>query len=199
MSTENTLSTIVDSLDESLPKMLREERLKRDWSLTDLANNSGVSRAMVHKLETGKSSPTAALLGKLSGAFGLTVSQLLNSSDSLEKASFVRKADRRVWQDPETGYLREQVVGGAKAGEGNGIDIVRVTLPPGQTVDYPSESFRFIRQSVLVEKGNLQFREGKKNYDMMPGDCLSLGAPEDCQFHNSTSEPCTYLVVVYRQ
>lgn len=199
MSTENTLSTIVDSLDESLPKMLREERLKRDWSLTDLAKHSGVSRAMVHKLETGKSSPTAALLGKLSGAFGLTVSQLLNSSDSLEKASFVRKSDRRVWQDPETGYLREQVAGGVKTGEGNGIDIVRVTLPDGQTVNYPSESFRFIRQCILVESGRLQFREGKAVYDMLPGDCLSLGSPEDCQFYNATTEPCVYLVVVYRQ
>ena len=42
-----------------------------------LAEASGVSRAMISKIERGESSPTAALLGKLSAALELSVSELL--------------------------------------------------------------------------------------------------------------------------
>jgi len=45
------------------------EREARGWTPAELAERSGVSRAMISNVETGKSSPTAMLLGKLSGAF----------------------------------------------------------------------------------------------------------------------------------
>lgn len=35
---------------------------------------AGASRAMIHKIERGESSPTASMLGRLSGAFGISMS-----------------------------------------------------------------------------------------------------------------------------
>ena len=61
---------MVDTADTRLGARLRLEREARGWSLSDLAARSGVSRAMINKVERGESSPTAALLGRLSGAFG---------------------------------------------------------------------------------------------------------------------------------
>src|SRR6202043_590120 len=71
------MSTIVDDLDSRLGARLKIERERRGWSLTDLAQRSGVSRAMINKVERGEASPTASLLGRLSGAFGVTLSTLL--------------------------------------------------------------------------------------------------------------------------
>lgn len=60
-----------DTLDVRLGARLRAEREGRGWSLTDLAERSGVSRATISRVERGAASPTAALLGRLSGALGL--------------------------------------------------------------------------------------------------------------------------------
>ncbi len=62
---------------DGLARRLRLEREARGWSLGDLAARSGVSKAMISKVERAEASPTAVLLGRLSGAFGLTLSTLL--------------------------------------------------------------------------------------------------------------------------
>ena len=64
----------LDEIDKRIGARIRIERESRGWSLTELAERSAVSRAMIHKIERGESSPTATLLGKLSGAFSLSMS-----------------------------------------------------------------------------------------------------------------------------
>ena len=71
------MSTIIDDPTPRLATTLRLEREARAWSLAGLAERSGVSKAMISKIERGEASPTAALLGRLSGACGLSMSTLL--------------------------------------------------------------------------------------------------------------------------
>src|SRR5581483_9617489 len=87
---------------------VRGERTARRWSLDDLAERSQVSKAMISKIERAESSPTAALLGRLSGAYGITLSALLADTQE-ERRGPVRRADQPVWRDPATGYVRRQV------------------------------------------------------------------------------------------
>ena len=84
------MSTIIDSLDARIGARIRIERENRGWSLTDLARRSGVSRAMINKVERGEASPTASLLGRLAGAFGLTLSMLLARTETDHKGRLVR-------------------------------------------------------------------------------------------------------------
>ena len=55
------MSTIMDDTTPALAARLRLERDARGWSLGDLAQRSGVSKAMISKIERGEASPTAAL------------------------------------------------------------------------------------------------------------------------------------------
>ena len=100
--------TTQDDLDARIGARIRTERESRGWSLTELAQRSTVSRAMIHKVERGESSPTANLLGKLSGAFGLSISSLIARAES-QQGRLLRAADQPTWSDPETGYLRRHV------------------------------------------------------------------------------------------
>jgi len=70
-------STLLLALESRLVNRIKTERDARGWSLGDPAERSGVSKAMISKIERRESSPTATLLGHLSGADGLTVSTLL--------------------------------------------------------------------------------------------------------------------------
>lgn len=169
------------------------EREARGWSLSDLAAKAQVSRAMIHKVERGESSPTAKLLGKLSGAFGLSISTLLARAEA-DTGQLLRHADQPVWTDPETGYIRRQIAPRSDMP----VDVTEVILPPGQSAPYPASSFAFIRQLIWVRDGQLTFHEGKTKHALSPGDCLRLGPPTDCIFSNETDAPVTYAVILLR-
>ncbi|AHG66074.1 helix-turn-helix domain-containing protein [Advenella mimigardefordensis] len=178
-------------LDQRIGARIRTERESRGWSLSELATRASVSRAMIHKVERGDSSPTANLLGKLSGAFGLSMSTLLARAE-ISQGRLLRKADQPVWVDPATGYIRRHVSPRSDIP----FDVVHVTLPGNKEVPMPASAYAFLRQLVWVLEGELVFVEGQTQHEMKEGDCLELGPPMDCIFKNQTERPCTYAVVL---
>lgn len=191
------MSNIVDALDASLGARIRLEREARGWSLSDLAKRSRVSRAMINKVERGESSPTAALLGRLSGAFHLTLSTLLARAEAARGGRLMRAADQPRWQDPATGYVRRQI--SPAPGSDLALDLVHVELPAGASITFPASAYVFIRQIVWVLEGRLTFIEGGIAHELDTGDCLELGPPTDCAFRNTSKAPCAYAVAVLRQ
>ena len=189
------MSTDVDTLDSTIAARIRGERTARRWSLDDLAERSQVSKAMISKIERAEASPTAALLGRLSGAFGLTLSALLAESETPARGP-VRRAEQPLWRDPATGYIRRQVA--ALADHSGRADRGR-TCPPARAVSFPAASYTFISQIIWVLTGKLTFIEGGVTHQLGPGDSLELGPPADCTFRNDGTAACNYLVVVLRR
>ncbi|MFJ8519413.1 helix-turn-helix domain-containing protein [Lysinibacillus xylanilyticus] len=64
---------------------LKQEREKRGWSQTDLAERIHVSRQSVSKWETGKNYPSIEVLINLSDIFGITIDELLRSDEELKE------------------------------------------------------------------------------------------------------------------
>ncbi len=179
---------------DAIARLIRREREARGWSLEELASAAAVSRSMISKVERGEASPTAALLGRLSGALGLTLSQFFQRVEAAGER-IARAADQHRWRDPESGYLRRQITPAAS----RDLELVEVVLPAGAEVAFPAASYHFIRQVIWVIEGRLAFREGEVLHDLGPGDCLSLGEPVDCAFLNPSAEPCRYLVALARR
>ncbi len=173
---------------------LKQERRKRNWSLDDLARHTGVSKAMLSKLERGEASPTAVLLGRISGALGLTLSSLLADGHA-PGSRLARAGDQPVWTDPQTHYLRRQV----SPLTDMPVQLVEVELPPRREVAFPASAYRFVRQLIWTLSGTLDFVEGGQLHRLQSGDCLELGEPADCIFRNRGRAPCRYLVVVARR
>lgn len=190
------MSIIVDDLDARLGARIRIERESRGWSLTDLAQRSSVSRAMINKVERGEASPTASLLGRLAGAFGLTLSMLLVRTETDHIGRLVRANEQSRWTDPETGYIRRQIA--PAPGSDIPLDVVQVELPAGASVTFPARSYVSVRQLIWVLDGYLTFVEGEFIHTLHAGDCLELGSPTDCTFRNEQSIPCQYVVIVLR-
>lgn len=187
MTTEN-------DLDARIGARIRTERESRGWSLTELSQRAAVSRAMIHKVERGESSPTANLLGKLSGAFGLSISSLIARAET-RQGRLLRAQDQDVWVDPETGYLRRHVSPQSDLP----VDLLQITLPAGKHVPMPAAAYAFQRQLIWVLQGALVFDEGGVHHHMGPGDCLELGPPVDCVFRNDSDNDCIYAITLLKQ
>lgn len=171
---------------------IRRERSAREWPLEELARRSGVSRAMISKIERNECSPTAVVLGRLSGALGISMSSLLADADS-EDRRLMRAAAQQVWRDPETGYIRRSVSPAA----GSPLQLVEVDLPPLKKVAFPAAAYSFLHHQIWVLSGRLLFTEGSTVHDLRKGDCLQLGYPQQCVYENpSKSAPVRYLVAL---
>ncbi|KPF46805.1 XRE family transcriptional regulator [Rhizobium sp. AAP43] len=173
---------------------IRLEREQRGWSLSELATRSGVSKAMISKVERVEASPTATVLGRLSGAFGLPLSALLALAER-DAERLVRHASQPVWTDPATGYTRRTL----SPGNGGHLELLEVVLPADVEVPYPASAFSFQHQQIWVIDGDLDFIEGERRHQLKAGDCLQLGAPVDCVFANRSTLPVRYLVALTRR
>lgn len=210
------MSHIVDDAladdERLLGERLQRLRTDRRWSLTELAEESGVSRAMINRVERGVSSPTATILGRLSGAFGLTISQLLDEGQSNggrshegrthdgtepgspdDRTGVQRGATAAHWTDPDTGYRRRPV-----SSADFPVDVTEVVLPAGAHVTYPASAYAFLRHCIWVVEGELRLDVGGEPTVLGAGDRIELGEPADVTYRNDADGPCRYVVVVAR-
>ncbi len=183
-----------DDTSAGISRRIRAERTAREWSLAELAERSGVSKAMLSAIERGDTSPTAALLVRIASAFDLTLSALIARAE-VQHGRLLRAAEQMSWRDPATGYVRRHV---SPPSDGP-LELIRVEMPPGQSVHLPASSYVFIRQMIWLMEGRLDFIEGGFTHELQPGDCLELGPPSDCTFHTPGPAPAVYLVAVMRR
>jgi transcriptional regulator with XRE-family HTH domain len=187
------MNTIVDDLSSRLAHRLRLERDSRGWSLADLAERSGVSKATISKIERAEVSPTAVVLVRLASAFDLTLAGLMlraeGQGDRLSRAS-----EQPIWRDPGTGYLRRQVFNRPD----NPVEIIKVEMPARQRVTLPASSYAHIRQAVWVLAGALVIIEGGERHLLATGDCLGFGPPAEVTYANESAATCTYVVALAR-
>ncbi|MET8807491.1 helix-turn-helix domain-containing protein [Streptomyces sp. NPDC004546] len=192
------MSNIVDPLVGRIAARVRTERERRRWTLAQLADVSGVSQAMISRIERGESSPTAVVLGKLSAAFQLSIASLLALAEgtpdgSPSEAGVRRRTDTAEWRDPGTGYRRRQITGPDFPAE-----VAEIRLPAGAQVPYPAAAFAFVRQVVWVLEGHLAFHDGDTVHELDAGDTIELGEPAERVFANTTDTECRYAVILTR-
>lgn len=187
------VTPVSDRLSLALAAALYAARTSRDLSAAALAERSGVSRTMIGKIERGEAQPTAALLGRLSGALGMSLSELVARAEGTG-GRLVRAADQPTWTDPGTGYRRRAV----SPVPGGPLELVEVHLPAGARVVHPAETYAFLHHQIWVLHGALHFEEGDVLHELSAGDCLQLGSPQPCAYVNPTAEDCHYLVALAR-
>jgi len=70
-----------DELEAAIGARIRKLRLEKGLTLDDLATSSGVSRAMISRIERAEASPTASLLARVCAALGLSLSTFFAGQD----------------------------------------------------------------------------------------------------------------------
>lgn len=174
---------------EDIARQLRKERENRNWSLSQLAVQSGVSKGTISKIERGEASPTAVVLSRLAAAFGFTLAGfLLKAEDSGDPVT--RRAHQPEWTDPETHYKRRQIF--AKAD--HPIDLTAIEFPPNQKIKFPAAAFGARRHLIYVQTGQITIRIGNDAHRLTAGDSIGINVLTDVSFENETDAPCFYLV-----
>jgi transcriptional regulator with XRE-family HTH domain len=181
-------------LNAHLAARLRSLRAQRGLTLESLSERTGVSRSMISLIERGESSPTAVVLDKLAGGLGTTLASLFSDEQTDEASPLARRADQRVWRDPESGYLRRNLSAPAYPSP---IELVEVVLPAGARVAYDTaHRAAGVSQQVWIIEGAIELSLGDERHDLATGDCLSMSLDQPTIFRNVTDRPARYLVAL---
>jgi transcriptional regulator with XRE-family HTH domain len=184
-----------DAMERRIAAGIKKRREQLGISANDLAEKSGVSRAMVSKIERLEVSPTAALLGRLCNGLGITLSSLIASAETSAGPPIARASDQPVWRDPDTGLLRTMV---SPLNTGSRTEIVHVELPNGAEVKYDALHEPHYDQHVLVLAGKLTMIFGEESYDLGAGDCVRSRFDVAHTFANRGRSTVKYLVIIAR-
>jgi transcriptional regulator with XRE-family HTH domain len=173
-------------------------RTLRDQSgltLAELAARSGVSRAMLSKVERAEKSPTLSILARIAAGLDVRLSELLGAEPSLGEVDIVRRAAQVVYTDPETGFERRLL---SPAHVNNGVELLMHVLPPGSSSGLlpaytaPTEKF------IAVQSGELSLEVAGQRHRLAAGDAIHFEVNSSYTLVNPGAEPCVCYVVVAR-
>lgn len=115
--TESDFSSPESRISDDIAPRIKRARKAKGFTLVQLSERSGVSRAALSKIERGEISPTYATLRKVAIGLDLTIANLLSSSPEKAEGSIevVRSDEGRVFGEKETAYrlLAGQATNGA--------------------------------------------------------------------------------------
>jgi len=177
-----------------MAERLRARRVELGLSLGELATRSGVSKAMIGKVESGASSPTAGILGRLCAGLGITMSSLMAAVES-EDATELRAADQPRWRDPDTGLDRVAV---SPRTSFSAVEIAHLRLPAGTVVDYPTPPVIGFAQHIVGVSGAVRFSVGRRSFEITAGDCVAARIDRPTRFEVLGDAVAEYLVIVER-
>lgn len=178
-------------LDSDIARLLLKHRKERNWTVTELAQRSGVSQAMISKVERGASSPSATILSRLANALNLTLSKLFAELE-LNQNSMVLLADRQQhWTDETSGITRRSL-----SPAGAIPELIKVEIPALGQLKIPASANEHLSgQTLWMLSGRLDFSVNNQTHNLQTGDCLSLTFACEYTMSNPDAEQsCSYVV-----
>ena len=180
-------------INDRIAARVRQIRTERGLALGALAERCGVSRSMISLIERGESSATAVVLEKLATGLGVPLASLFDKP-AAPANPVSRRAAQVEWRDPGSGYRRRNVSPG---GFPSPIQIVEVVFPPGERVAYETGARPDVtHQQVWVLQGMIEVTLGVERFELRTGDCLAMILDRPIAYHNPTSKPARYAVVI---
>ncbi|SDX98693.1 transcriptional regulator, XRE family with cupin sensor [Ruegeria halocynthiae] len=183
---------IATMVEAAVSQSLKAHRQKRSLTIQKLADASGVSRAMISKIERGDAVPTTSVLGKLAEALDTSISQLIGGRVA-SSAVVVRAEDQPEYRDPRSGFVRRSL---SPLYHGRGVDFVQNSLPPGQATE-PFPSHRAgVEEHLFVQSGQLAVTVGSEIHKLSAGDFLFYPANQEHSFHNTGNDEAVFFIVI---
>jgi transcriptional regulator with XRE-family HTH domain len=182
----------VDPVDARLGARLAALRAERGWSLGEVAERSGVSKSTLFRAERAETSPTAALLNRLCGVYGRTMSQLLSEVES-EPALLVRAAEQQVWADRASGFVRRSV---SPPHPGLRGELVEGRLAAGADIAYDRPPVPGLEQHLWVLEGELEVTAQDAQHHLEAEDCLRLRVWGPTRFRCTGPGEARYVLAV---
>jgi len=181
-------------LDAQVGRAVRNRRKQNGLTLAELSDTSGVSAAMISRIENGNSSASLASLSQIAEALSIPVISLFEYTLASTDINFTRANQglNTVRVTPEDTHAYRIL--GTHYGPAISFSASQVTLSRGENARFPTyrgEGFIF----VLAQKGSARYRCGEQVFEMKAGDSLSFDARLSNGVESLVTESFTFVSV----
>lgn len=174
---------------------VRALRLKKKMGLVELGQHTGLSAALLSKIERGQIFPTLPTLLRIALVFGVGLDYFFAGSREKPVIGIVRKKDRLRFRDRPGGrdiaYEFESLDFPAVERRLNAYFAEFFPLPPDrlQMHQHPGGEF------IYVLGGTLSVRIGDEEHALAGGDSMYFDSSVPHAYRRSGGRPCTAIVV----
>jgi len=174
---------------------LRRLRKERSWSLDQLAEASGVSRAALSQIEGSRTNPTVSLLWKVAAGLGVPFQALLGG-DAAGRTQVLRAGDAPPLRSTD-GRMESRLL--SPAGASQGLDVYELRFLP-KALHRSEPHAKGTTETVIVLTGALRIAVGDESHDLAPGDSMFFraDAPHSYESRSSHDSRCIDIILYGR-
>jgi transcriptional regulator with XRE-family HTH domain len=190
----NSLDYEGNDIDLQIGRRVRSLRRKAPMTLDALAQHTGLSKALLSKIENGKVSSPISTYAKIARSLGVSLSELLKEAEEI-RFLLVRKEERKPQSGRKTpyGYSFESL--GARWPNKSWSPFLMTYNPLPEP--HTSPGFNYDGEEFLyVLEGRLEFFCGERRFELEPGDCLFVDGSLPHGGRAIGSQRCTAILVV---
>jgi transcriptional regulator with XRE-family HTH domain len=190
----NEVNDASAELSAILGRNLRRLRTQRGHSLERLAKLSGVSRAMLGQIETGKSTPTISLLWKVATALDIPFATLL-AAEPTSGTVLLRRDEAKVLSSSDGRFTSRALF---PFDSERRVEFYELRLAPNHREDADAHA-PGTKENLLVARGTVEITSGRERpVTLAEGDAILFEADVPHSYRNLTSlEAVLYLVMTY--
>ncbi|CUB03531.1 helix-turn-helix domain-containing protein [Marinomonas fungiae] len=185
------------NVDKLIASKIKASRKRLHLTLDALAERSGISRSMISLIERGQSSPTAAVLNRLTDALGMSLPELFSDQLADNVAAphcHSSLGEQKTWKDPESGYIRRQLT---PRNAFSTVELTEITFPAKQRVTFDNMLRNIeIHQQVWMLAGEIIISDDESSWHLKQGDCLVFKQKEHTIFSNPSEVEARYLIAL---
>jgi transcriptional regulator with XRE-family HTH domain len=179
----------------AIGEKLRALRLKKKMGLVELGKHTGLSAAMLSKVERGKLFPTLPTLLRISLVFSVGLDYFFADDQKRHTVAIVRKAERQRFPERPDGrdisFHFESLDFAAVERKLNAYYAEFEALPPGKPRTHQHSGIEFL--SVL--RGKLELRIGTEEHVLEDGDSIYFDSSLPHSYRKVSQKPCGAIVV----
>lgn len=173
---------------------LRRLRVRQGHSLERLAKQSGVSRAMLGQIETGKSVPTIGLLWKIAIALGVPFANLIAAEDA-RGTLVLRRANAKLLSSNQGQFTSRALFPFDSERQ---VEFYELRLAPLHRENADAHA-PGTRENLVVARGAVEIISGSgRPVTLSEGDAILFEADVPHSYRNlGTEEAILFLVMTY--
>jgi transcriptional regulator with XRE-family HTH domain len=175
-----------------LAQRIRDFRTRRNMTLEQLAESSGLTGSFLSRVENFRTTPSLPALGRIAAGLGVSVSELVKDLDEKPRVVIVRRNERKqVERDRPDSRIVYYALAHKRSSKA--MEPFLLEVPPGlarsERLTHEQDEF------IMVLEGELDCEYGDEQFRLQQGDCFYAEGGIKHTINNPNQKPAQVLMV----
>lgn len=181
----------MDQIHKKVGKNLLAIRKSRGLSLDNMAEMTGVSKAMIGQIERGDSNPTISVLWRIVNGLGISFTTLIEDVDS--EVTVATPGNLELFSEEDGAYRAYPMFPYSLRTK---LESYMVTIEPG-CVHGSEPHNEGVEEYIFVHQGVLELKHDEESYEVPAGSAVHFHANRPHWYRNSGTEPIHFFTVIF--